>query len=204
MARIGISITKSGAFRNSTQEWSNVYYYGNGAGALPSAADAESLLDAIVASEKTHHGTNVTFVRGRVWSQVGTPSQNEMIVQKNLSGVGARAAGSFDKERAFLFRIRAGNDSRGNPVYLRKWFHACAEFVSGQTIGSGVLQNASGFTQAERDAQAAVVNNYKSWLVNGVTWTLVSKSGRDFGAGQNFQAHQFLEHHQLGDMWRAQ
>jgi hypothetical protein len=35
MARIGLSITKSVAFRNSTQEFSNVYYYNNGGGCAP-------------------------------------------------------------------------------------------------------------------------------------------------------------------------
>jgi hypothetical protein len=205
MARIGLSITKSTAFRNSTQEFSNVYYYGNGAGQLPNATDAESLLDTLVTLEKAIHSTAVTFVRGRVWSQVGTPSQNEMIVQKNLSGTGSRTqVTSLDKERAFLFRIRAGVDTRGNPVYLRKWYHACGEFVTGQGISAGILAGTSGWSTAERDAQANAMNSIKNFVVNGVTWNLVSKSGRDYGAGNNFTAHQFLEHHQLGDQWRAQ
>lgn len=203
MPRVGVSITKSVAFRGATQEFSNVYYYD--VTATPSVASAEAMIDALVTGEKSIHATSVTFVRGRLWSQVGTPAQNEMIAQKNLSGTGARSQEtSLDKERAFLFRIRAGVDSRGNPVYLRKWFHACGQFVSGQTLATGTLSNSSGFTQAERDAQVAQM----TWVDNangaGNGATLVAKSGRAPTAGATWQAHQFLEHHQLGDMWRAQ
>jgi hypothetical protein len=32
---------------------------------------------------------------------------------------------------------------------------------------------------------------------------IVAKSGRNTTAGANWEAHRYLEHHQLGDMWRA-
>jgi hypothetical protein len=204
MARIGVSITKSVAFRNSTQEFSNVYYYNNGGGALPDEAAALAIIDEVVATEKTFHAATVTFVRGRLWSQVGTPATNNMIAQKNLTGTGARAANSMDKERAFLLRIRAGADSRGNPVYLRKWYHACGEFVLAQGTASAILENTSGWTQAQRDAQAGQVNPIKILASGGNQWNLCAKGGRNFDFGANFQAHQYLEHHQLGDQWRAQ
>jgi hypothetical protein len=203
MARIGISITKSTPFRGTAQEFSNVYYY-DGLTAQPSESAAEGFIDFLVAAEKTFHGTNVTFVRGRCWSQVGTPSQNNMIKTKNLSGTGARAAVStaMDKERAFLFRVRAGVDSRGNPVYLRKWYHACAEFVTGQNIPNGVLENTTQWTQAQRDAQVAAMNSIGQLPSNA--GVLTAKSGRGIDAGATWSAHAWLEHHQLGDMWRAQ
>src|SRR5215212_8622230 len=154
MPRIGVSITKSVSFRLATQEFSNVYYYEMLA--FPDVAAADTLIDNLVTKEKTFHGTSVTFVRGRLWKQIGTPAENEMITQKNLSGTGARAAATnLDKERAWLFRVRAGVDSRGNPVYLRKWYHACAEFVSAQGVNTGVLEQVAGWTQAQRDAQVA-------------------------------------------------
>lgn len=203
MPRVGVSITKSTAFRNSTQEFSNVYYYEmiN----LPDEAAASTMIDNLVALEKTFHGVGVTFVRGRAWSQTGAQSSNQMIAQKNLSGTGARSdITNMDKERAFLFRIRAGNDSRGNPVYLRKWFHACAQFVSTQTPSAAVLQNSTGFTSGERAAQVAAMQSVGDANGSNGAPKLCSKSGRLIDVGASWQAHQFLEHHQLGDQWRAQ
>jgi hypothetical protein len=203
MARIGVSITKSTAFRNSTQEFSNVYYYEMLT--LPSAAAADTLIDNLVTLEKTFHATTVTFVRGRVWSETGSAATNEMITQKNLSGTGARSGvTSLDKERAFLFRVRAGVDSRGNPVYLRKWFHACGEFVSAAGIGGSVLDNSAGFTTAQRSAQVAAMQNIGDANGSAGAPKLVSKVGRNTNVGASWEAHQFLEHHQLGDQWRAQ
>lgn len=203
MARIGVSITKSVSFRNSTQEFSNVYYY-DGLTTQPDVTAGEAIIDQVADREKTFHSTAVTFVRGRLWSQTGSPGGNNMIAQKNLSGTGARSLVSYDKERAFLFRLRAGVDSRGNPVYLRKWFHACGQFVAAQSISSGVLENTSGFSSAERTAQVNAMNSIGAISAGGHNGVLCAKSGRLPTAGEVWNAHQFLEHHQLGDQWRAQ
>jgi hypothetical protein len=203
VARIGISITKQVAFRGSTQEFSNVYYYE--VLTLPSISAADTIIDNLTTLEKTFHGTNVTFIRGRCWSETGNKATNEMITQKNLSGTGARTTiTGLDKERAFLFRIRAGVDSRGNPVYLRKWYHACAEFVASQGIGSTILDNSTGWSQAQRDAQVAAMNAIGNANGSAGNPALVAKSGRGITGGSTWSAHQFLEHHQLGDQWRAQ
>jgi hypothetical protein len=202
MARFGVSITKSTPFRNSTQEFSNVYYYE--ATGQPDASQADTIIDNLTALEKTFHAATVTFVRGRLWSQVGSAGGNEMISQKNLSGTGARTTNStLDKERAFLFRLRAGVDGRGQPVYLRKWFHACGEFVSGQTIPTGALQNSSGWTAGERTAQQTAMQGIGDANGSPLAPKLCSKSGRLPTVGSTWSAHAFLEHHQLGDQWRA-
>jgi hypothetical protein len=202
MARFGVSITKTTPFRNSNPEFSNVYYYE--ATGLPDATQADTIIDNLTALEKTFHATGVTFVRGRLWSQQGSPSSNEMISQKNLSGTGARTLNStLDKERAFLFRLRAGVDGRGQPVYLRKWFHACGEFVSGQAVAAGTLSNASGFTAGERSAQVAAMNAIGDANGSPLAPKLCAKGGRLPTVGATWSAHAFLEHHQLGDQWRA-
>jgi hypothetical protein len=203
MARIGIAITKSVAFRDSTQEFSNVYYYENGA-ALPNAAGADALIDEVTALEKGRHSSLVSFVRGRCWSQLGSPASNEMISQKALSGTGSQTAdATMDKERAYLVRWRAGVDSRGNPVYLRKWWHSCGVYAGAAGApGSGILANASGFTQAQRDAIKAAADAFLTLVSAGGGWSLVAKSGRT-RSGTGDQAHKYLEHHQLGDMWRG-
>lgn len=203
MARIGVSITKSSSFRGGVQEFSNVYYYD--VSGVPSVAQADTFIDNLTTMEKTFHSSLVTFVRGRCWTETGNKATSEMISQKNLTGTGARASVTFfDKERAFLVRLRAGNDSRGNPVYLRKWFHACGAFFSGQSVTAAILDNTGqipGADQASIEAAVAGIGN-----ANGspLTPTLVAKGGRGPTAGATWKSHPYLEHHQLGDMWRAQ
>lgn len=202
MSRIGVSITKDVAYRNSRQEFSNVYYYQN-TGALPDNTQALAIIDALTAAEKTWHSLLVSFIKGRLWSQVGTPSQNEMIAQKTLTGVGSQTTfTAFDKERAFLFRFRAGNDSRGNAVYLRKWYHSCGQFDGGAPLNANMLDQASGFSTSDRTAMENKVSSAIITLsAGGGGWEIVAKSGRQ--RTSQAVAHPFLEHRQLGDQWRA-
>lgn len=202
MARVGVSITKSTSFRGATQEFSNVYYYDMSG--VPTISEADAIIDKIVAKEKTMHATNVTFVKGRLWHETGDKQTTNMISTKTLSGTGSQSTiTGFDKERAFLVRIRAGNDSRGNPVYLRKWWHSCGQFDAAVSSSGTILENTAGFNTAERNAIVAKVG----WVGNADgaagQLTLVSKKGRVTDAGAPWQAHQYLEHRQLGDMWRA-
>lgn len=202
MARIGIAITKTTSFRNSSQDFSNVYFYEGVS--LPDAAGANNLIDDVVTREKTFHSTAVTFKGGKLWSVTGSKATNEMITQKQLSGTGSRALVPFmDKERAFLFRLRAGVDSRGNPVYLRKWFHACGVFFSGQSLGQSAIENTNSLPQADRDSMVTQMQTIGDLTGAGGPWKLCAKSGRQPTVGANWVAHPYLEHHQLGDMWRA-
>jgi hypothetical protein len=202
MTRVGISITKSMSFRGVAQEFSNVYYY-DGLAGTPSIAQAESLIDELVTKEKTFHSADCTFVRGRLWVQTGDKATTQMITTKALSGTGTPAVtANMDCERAFLFRLRAGNDSRGNPVYLRKWYHTRGGFGA-VTIAQGVLENKIGFTQGERDLLTAKLGNIGA-IGTGVTaGVLTAKGGRNTTAGALWEAHRYLEHHQLGDAWRS-
>jgi hypothetical protein len=203
MPRIGVSITKSISFRNSTQEFSNVYYYE--VLTLPDESQALTIIDNLVTLEKTFHGTDATFIRGRLWSQIGSPSQNNMLAQKNLSGTGSKTPlGTMDKERAYLFRLRAGVDSRGNPVYLRKWYHNGGPFITGLSISNAILANTSGFSQTERDNMRNAMQAIGDANGSPLTPRLCSKGGRLPDQAASWSAHQFLEHHQLGDQWRAQ
>jgi len=204
MSHIGISITKSCPFRDSVQEFSNVYYYENVGGALPSPSEADALIDELVAFEKTIHSSSVTFVRGRCWSNGGSPGTSDMISQKLLSGVGTNGARLIDAERAYLFRLRAGNDSRGNAVYFRKWYHTLGAAPGGLSPNANVQQNVSGYTVGERGTMAGVIATIGG-IGGGVEpWHIEAKSYRKATAGANWDAHKYLEHRQLGDMWRAQ
>lgn len=201
---IGISITKSTSFRGAAQEFTNTYFYIN-SGSYPDQAGADSLIDQLKSIEVGFHAGNVTFLRGRLWKQTGDKATSEMISQKNLSGTGSNSAiTSFDKERAFLFRIRAGNDSRGNAVYFRKWYHSCGNGPGNVAVASPQLDNTAAIAGANRTTMENAVAPVKNigGFIGG--WEICAKSGRRITAGAEWTSHNFLEHHQLGDMWRAQ
>lgn len=203
MTRIGISVTMSTSFRNSVQEFSNVVYY-DGLLGRPSVAEADTLIDEFATKLRAIHSNGVNFVRGRLWEQTSDKATTEMISQKNLTGTGSGAASTtMDKERAYLFRLRAGVDSRGNPVYLRKWIHADFDLGGAGTSG-GIQRNTSGFSAAQRTTLANLMNGFGSCGNSTTLGTICAKSGRQPTAGAQWEAHQFLEHHQLGDQWRAQ
>jgi hypothetical protein len=202
MPRIGVSITKSTTFRGGNQEFSNVYYYEMLA--FPSVAEAETLIDNLVFTEKRLHSSVVTFVIARVWKQIGTKAENEMITQKLLSGAGLNGTvTNFDRERAFLFRLRAGVDTRGNPVYLRKWFHACGKLTDTVLVGAGNLENTTSFSGADRTAMVDAMDAIGDANGSAGAPKLCAKGGRLPTPGETWSAHQFLEHRQLGDMWRG-
>lgn len=205
MPIIGITVTKEVAFRNSIQPFSNMYFYNNGIGTVPGAAAAEALLDEVVAFEKSIHSGSVDFAYGRVWHQTLLQITTEMIFQKPLTGVGSSTAdGNMDRERAFLIRWRAGQDSRGQPVYLRKWYHTCGQFgAASGAISANIHANVTGFTQAARDSIATKAQEIYNIGGSPGPWDLCAKSGRGVSSGNTPQAHPFLEHHQLGDQWRG-
>jgi hypothetical protein len=201
MSITGVSITKSTSFRGIQQEFANTYYYQT---PLPiTQTTAEGLIDAVVAIEKPMHSTAVNFVRGRAWSAGGTPQENEQLAQKNIGGAGTNVNGpstKIDKERAFLVRARAGNDSRGRPVYLRKWWHLDVTAVASQQISDAQLQNTASLSTAIRDELKAKFDSLKNLTVGAQQFQLTSSNGRQISG--DTQAHAYLEHHQLGDMWR--
>jgi hypothetical protein len=203
--QVGVSITKSVAFRDSVQEFSNVYYYTNGGGANIGETGANEIIDALKTLESQFHSSDVTFVFGRCWWQTPLQATTTMLKQKALSGLGARpTVVGFDRERAWLFRRRAGNDERGQPVYLRKYYHSCGPFfgVIPQDVSSDILANKIGFSQTVRDAAAGNCGSISTLSVAGGGWTICAKNGRD-PTEANWQCHRYLEHRQLGDQWRG-
>ena len=201
MARFGVSIEKSISYRGAAQPFANVYHYEGGL--TPSAnVSLENMLDQLVTKEKAIHSTAVAFLRGRVWSTGLGQSENNMIVDKALSGTGAETPHTImDRERAFLVRFRAGTDSRGRPVYLRKWWHLDLNLVASTAISNAMLQQTAEMTTAQRAALVAIADGFKQLTVAGTPMNLVSQQGRPISGSTT--AHRFLEHHQLGDEWRT-
>jgi hypothetical protein len=200
MARFGFSIRKGVQYRSVLQHFQNVYYY-QSAVWTPTDANLSTIIDEIVTTEKKLHSSDVSFLLGQCWSAGGTPADNVMRVQKTLTGVGSGATNAtFDRERAILIRWPAGVDTRGRPVYLRKWYHSCGTVVGDTNVGvSAVQQNTIEIPVAGRNVIAALAEELRE--VNPVeTAGLCSKNGRANQGGA--QCHRFLEHHQLGDEWR--
>jgi len=184
------------------QEFSNIYHY-KWTGLNPTATLADSLIDALVTKEKAIHSSAVTFLRASCWSAGGTKAENQMITQKNLSGVGsALAEPTLDRERAWLVQWSAGLDTLGRPVRLKKWFHTCGSFGSQGSVNSGLFANTSSITPQARSDIANSADFFKNVTISGLggVANLCGPKGRDTDG--NAVAHKYLEHHQLGDMWR--
>lgn len=201
MARVGVSITKTVSFRGVAQEFGNTYYYNTPLPVISSVAD--SLIDNLVAKEKVLHSALVSFTFARCWSAGGTKAENNMITQKALSGTGSAttAISGQDRERAFLVRFRAGVDVRGNPVYLRKWWHLQAGAVGGSAITNANLEQTGQLSSTVRSNLEGSADAFKSITALPQNFDLVSENGRAITGAT--QAHPYLEHRQLGDQWRG-
>jgi hypothetical protein len=195
--RIGVTITKGTSFRGKEQEFHNTYYFD-----LQTAitAPSESIVDEVTATERPLHSTQVTFKRAQVWSAGGTKQQNQMIFQKALTGAGTGSTNdAMDRERAILIQWKAGFDVNGKQVYLRKWYHSCGSPVQGSVGATGVLGNTAQIATADRNAIAAKADENR--FVGSIeSWELCAKSGRK--TTDPATTHRYLEHHQLGEMWR--
>lgn len=199
MAQIGVAVYKSVSFRGVGQEFSNVQHFSRPFGTVDDA-ERNSIIDEIVAIERDLHSADVTFLRARLWSSGGTKAENEMLLEKPLTGVGNLVTDtSLDRERAILIQWPAGKDVRGHPVTLKKWYHTCGS-TSALGFTTSNKQNTSQLATATRDYFAGKAQGIKVVGATVDTWSLCAKSGR--GTTGDAVCHPWLEHHQLGDMWR--
>jgi hypothetical protein len=200
MPRYGLQVLKRTTYRGGVQHFANTYHY-ESAIVSNDLAGLEALLDAIVALEKTIFATDVTFIQGRVWSTALGQANNQMLVDKPLSGAGVRVTQTtLDRERAVLIQFRAGVDTRGRPVYLRKWYHICGAAISGNWPND-VMQQIAQISSTFRSDYVAFGNSIKSVTAGGATNLLVAQSGRTITGATS--CHPYLEHRQLGDEWRG-
>ena len=200
MAQISISITKKVTFRDSIQHFSNVYTYGSIV-AEPAVNTANLLIDEVAEVERSLHSTDVTFVKGRLWSSGGTIAQNEMITEYDLVGQGSGGtSATSDRERALLVMWAAGKNSRGAKVYLRKWYHCCGAPL-GVTISAAIERNTTKMDSVNRGAVASLADGLTRIGLNE-EWGLIANSGRERD-GDAPTCHPYFEHHQLGNEWRG-
>jgi hypothetical protein len=136
-----LTVIKKFTYNGQPELWSNEYAFD---GAVPAnATEWRALFDALVAQEKTVYPSYVTVVGGyghdsdadnaaAVWSVDLTASPNTPVAG-TLSTSGSTAAPG---DCAVWVRWRTSRyNSRGKPVYLRKYFHgARCEGTSGNDI----------------------------------------------------------------------
>jgi hypothetical protein len=159
------------------------------------------LIEEVAEAERPLHSTDVTFVKGRLWSSGGTKEQNEMLAEVDLTGQGSGGtSATSDRERALLVMWRAGKNTRGAQVYLRKWYHSCGSPV-GVTISAAVERNTTRLDAINRAAVAAHADELTR-IGSVAEWGLIAASGRERDGGSP-TCHPYFEHHQLGDEWRG-
>jgi hypothetical protein len=198
MAIFAIAIQKNTSFRGVQQLFNNVYHF---SGTLPDATQAGNIAAFLKTHEQQFHSTDVGFNFYRCWSAGGSAGSNQMIGQGALTGVGTQTTdGNMDRERAVLIRYANGVDSRGRPVYLRKWYHSCGSCVGVSMNAAGVLANTAQISSANRTTIQNAADDILSPTISGQSYNLCSPSGT--AGGTPVICHPYLEHHQLGDMWR--
>jgi hypothetical protein len=200
VGQISIAIIKRVAFRDSLQHFSNVYTYGS-IDSNPIFGTGANLINDVVSAEKPLHSSAVTYIRGRMWSSGGTIAQNQMLTDIALTGTGNQPAdATLDRERAVLVMWKAGKDSRGKPVYLRKWYHSCGSCAT-VAMSDPVKANTTSLS-ATQQGLIATQADILTRIGAGEEWGLIAASGRERDGGPP-TVHRYLEHHQLGDEWRA-
>lgn len=135
---VGLTVIKKFSYRgNANEEWSNDYHLD---GAIPADAAAwRTLFDALVVQEKPCYLSNVSVVAGygydsddpnahAVWSVDLTTSPNTPV-----AGTGTFTAGTASPgDAAVWVRWKTSRtNTKGKPIYLRKYFHGAVNQGSG-------------------------------------------------------------------------
>jgi hypothetical protein len=149
------------------------------------------------------------FETARVWSAGGTPSENETLLVKDLTGTGSGSTdSSMYREAAHLFQWECERkDSRGRKKYLRKWMH----FGAPRNWYSDGSRKAPDY--AIDDMNTAYTRNIERLdigIADFTPYNLCSPKGelpREVEGGASGVVYKgtvypYLEHRQLGDQWR--
>jgi hypothetical protein len=175
---LGVAVTKGTSWRGIAEEFTNVYHYDTS-----TEVTSEQVLNGIVNAERQVFGSNVSYLRGQVYGPAdGTILQNQMLLQKDLTGVGAVDTGSITaKELTAVVSWDTGRvNTRGGRIYLRKYLHIGRIAITDedQAKGNGPL------TQNVRDMLESYGNAAKNVVgVSGAS--LCDKKGRKLPLGTN-------------------
>jgi hypothetical protein len=175
---LGVAVTKGTSWRGIAEEFTNVYHY-------DAAVDTTSdqVADGVVNAERQVFGNNVSYKRVQVYGPAdGTILQNRMLLQKDLTGVGAVDTGSVTaKELTAVVSWNTGRvNSRGGRIYLRKYLHVGRIAITDedQAKGNGPL------TPNVREMLESYGNAAKN-VVGASGASLCDKKGRKLPLGTN-------------------
>lgn len=138
-----VTLVKRMTYRGQPEDWSNVYYL---TGAIPaSSAGWTTLVNAVIAQEKTCYGPDITIVKAYGHDSDDPHASN--VFQLDLASAPVAGTGAFNLgqgmpgDAAAWVRWKTDRLSeKGRPIYLRKYFHgAVAVTVNGQTRGDTLL-----------------------------------------------------------------
>lgn len=172
MAGCKVVTRKLVTFHDRDEEFSNVYYFGDGsAGLSPTESTALDLLDAVIAEEKSITGTVVRFLGGAVY-KVGvadTPGDTDAIAIRELAATGNQGAfttpGTVYRECAQDIKWLLGGRR-----YLRTLIHTCASHgmvVDGSTGASNLQISSELKAYAQRMLNGAWPGGYERIAPNG-------------------------------------
>ena len=187
---VGVAITKSTLWHGEQEKLVNVYYF-DGPAFQAGDANFQRLVDAITAAEKLVHGTNVNFVKARVWSAGGTVIQNVTLGLYDLFGTGSFGTAPIFKEAASLVEWECERPNvLGRKVYLRKYIrHGATPSPASIPVQSGeAVLPATMTTPLKQYADTVDVIATEG----GVIFYLVSPSGRAIRAANNGVVNNYL------------
>lgn len=190
MAPYAVSITKRITWRGTTEQFSNVYHYDTSS---PITTDSgwQSLVDQIVAIEKTIHYNVVTFVTSRVWGPTNAgPAASETRLIYDLSGTGSGSGGRIYAESAVVCQFFLGRASgTGRKRFLRKYYHS--QFLPTSAAGSDPTLGIASIAAGDKTPFTTAMNNLKTITVGGSGNDLCTPSGGHLPVGST---PQILDH----------
>lgn len=190
MALYGVVIEKETQYHSLPERFGNTYFY-QGPTFQLGDANFERLVDQLVAAEKQIHNAEVAFKQARVWSAGGTPSQNETLLLKDLTGLGTMLqAQSMHSEAAVMLEWETSRvNVLGRKVYLRK-------FIRSQGLPGTATTS---MARSKERLGADVMAPYKTYGdtidqldTGGVLWALVSPTNRPVRFSDNAVVDPFL------------
>lgn len=129
MAGCKIVTRKMMTFQGGDEEFSNVYYFGDGDVSFsPTEAEALALIDAVIAAEKNISASSIRFLGGVAYKigAANTPGRTDAIAIRELAATGNQ--GTFGDPSAVRYR-ECAEDLKlllGGRKYLRTLIHTNA------------------------------------------------------------------------------
>lgn len=196
MAPYGIQISKQITFRGVSELFANIYHYDTGA-IIDTDSGWDSLIDQIVAIEKTVYGSAVAYKEGRVFGPTNQGvAANQMRRVKDLTGNGTLVGGgNLFAEAAVVCSFYIGrNPATGRKRFLRKFYRSQ---LLPSSSGGDVLGGRLPLTAADKLPYTTAMNNLKTITVGASANDLCTPQGDHLPLGSSPTILDFVHSRQL-------